>query len=275
MRTKKSESRLKSGLGSKLYLDRFGKSYTYRLVCVFCLLFASYSIFVSESITQSLRSYILDIRYKLSHNIELVIEFCKNALAMVSIDSVERYSILERENILLKTTIAHLSQQLQDSNYIKYLGDANKIGQRNVIGRVVNIIDSDYTSSIIVNVGSSNNIEKNDFAINESGLVGRVIDIGEDWCEVSLTTNKSTHIPVKFASNKQMAIVRGSGNGNIEVTMKNQPFEIKEGELVVTSGYGGLYIEGIRVGTVQNGVIKPCFDKSNIRFVCIVGHTPF
>ena len=275
MRTKKSESRLKSGLGSKLYLDRFGKSYTYRLVCVFCLLFASYSVFVSESITQSLRSYILDIRYKLSHNIELVIEFCKNALAMVSIDSVERYSILERENILLKTTIAHLSQQLQDSNYIKCLGDASKIGQRNVIGRVVNIIDSDYTSSIIVNVGSSNNIEKNDFAINESGLVGRVIDIGENWCEVSLTTNKSTHIPVKFASNKQMAIVRGSGNGNIEVTMKNQPFEIKEGEHVVTSGYGGLYIEGIRVGTVQNGVIKPCFDKSNIRFVCIVGHTPF
>ena len=275
MRTKKSESRLKSGIGSKLYLDRFGKSYTYRLVCVFCLLFASYSVFVSESITQSLRSYILDIRYKLSHNIELVVEFCKNALAMVSIDSVERYSILERENILLKTTIAHLSQQLQDSNYIKCLGDASKIGQRNVIGRVVNIIDSDYTSSIIVNVGSSNNIEKNDFAINESGLVGRVIDIGENWCEVSLTTNKSTHIPVKFASNKQMAIVRGSGNGNIEVTMKNQPFEIKEGEHVVTSGYGGLYIEGIRVGTVQNGVIKPCFDKSNIRFVCIVGHTPF
>ena len=275
MRTKKSESRLKSGLGSKLYLDRFGKSYTYRLICVCCLLFASYSIFIGESATQSMRSFLLNIRYKLSHNLETAIEFCKNALDMVSVDSVERYSMLQRENILLKNTIAHLSQQLKDFDHVKCLSAASKIGKRNVIGRVVNVIDSDYTSSIIVNVGSSSNIEKNDFAINESGLVGRVTDIGENWCEVSLTTNKSTHIPVKFESNKQMAIVRGSGNGNIEVTMKNQPFDIKEGEHVVTSGYGGLYVEGISVGIVQNGVIKPCFDKSNIRFVCIVGHTPF
>lgn len=83
------------------------------------------------------------------------------------------------------------------------------------------------------------------------GLVGRVAEAGFGWSRVELLTDGSSNVPVKLLRTGQPALAVGHGDGSIDIRSTNgapQPFH--RGDLLVTSGTGGVYPPDIPVAVI-------------------------
>ncbi|WP_336971447.1 rod shape-determining protein MreC [Sphingobium aromaticiconvertens] len=83
------------------------------------------------------------------------------------------------------------------------------------------------------------------------GLVGRIFTAGANSADVLLLTDTNNIVPVRRASDNIPAISTGMGDGSVEVralSAGQNPF--KPGDLVVTSGIGGIYQPNIPVAVI-------------------------
>ncbi|MEM1133670.1 MAG: rod shape-determining protein MreC [Pseudomonadota bacterium] len=84
------------------------------------------------------------------------------------------------------------------------------------------------------------------------GLIGRVIETTPNTARVLLLTDPRNVVPIKRASDGVVAFTEGLGNGDIAIRLINvgvNPF--KQGDVVVTSGSGGLYRPNIPVAIIR------------------------
>lgn len=83
------------------------------------------------------------------------------------------------------------------------------------------------------------------------GLVGRVIDSGRIASRILLLTDRSNIVPVRLTRDGTPAFTTGRGDGSVEVRSLEagrNPF--KEGDVLITSGTGGIYPPNIPVAVI-------------------------
>lgn len=242
---------------SKRYLSKTLRNYVYRLVGMsFVLIFLIIACFNVDDIAR-IRTFLINIQMHVA--------------SIVSKYQAQNDTCINNAAVQYKQKL--LDQLLVDA---KEIADLKHYMSKCMVCRVVSVTVNDYTASVVINIGSKNGVNKDDYVVNSSGLIGRINEVSEKWSSVLLTTDLNSNIPVKFRSDGNMAIAQGDNQNHMRITMKNGVFDTKIGDSVVTSGYGGLYVQDIPVGTVdQNGTIHPCFDFRNLRFVCVIGHMPY
>lgn len=80
------------------------------------------------------------------------------------------------------------------------------------------------------------------------GLVGRVLEAGQHSSRVLLLTDSESMIPVRRATDNVVAFAEGRSDGSLRLRLVNLGINpIKEGDVFVTSGSGGLFRPGIAV----------------------------
>jgi rod shape-determining protein MreC len=104
------------------------------------------------------------------------------------------------------------------------------------------------------------------------GLVGRVIDAGRFASRILLISDRASIVPARLLRTGQAVITQGRGDGSIEV----KPLEVgrnpfRPGDLVITSGTGGLYPPLVPVARVMrldgdNAIAVPLADPGAVSF---------
>lgn len=104
----------------------------------------------------------------------------------------------------------------------------------------------------VINKGSSDSVEINQPVINESGLIGRIIEVRPDFATVQLLTDPANRIASRVQRSRDMGIAKYQrGEGMI---LDNFPVrgEIVVGDLIISSGLGQVYPSGLTIGTVTS-----------------------
>lgn len=107
------------------------------------------------------------------------------------------------------------------------------------------------------------------------GLIGRVIDAGTLASRVLLVSDRVSIVPARHLRTGQPVIVQGRGDGTVElkpIEVGRNPF--RPGDLVITSGTGGLYPPLIPVARVvrlegDNAIALPLADPSATSFAIV------
>lgn len=109
-----------------------------------------------------------------------------------------------------------------------------------------------YRQQIVVNQGREDGAFVGQPVIDEKGVVGQVISVGEKSSRVLLLTDVTHAIPVQVLRNDVRAIASGTGQHG-ELILDNLPrmVDIVKGDLLVTSGLGGRFPEGYPVAVVE------------------------
>jgi rod shape-determining protein MreC len=120
-----------------------------------------------------------------------------------------------------------------------------------VTARVVAEERGPFAATRIANAGAAEGVREGFAAINDNGLIGRVIRVGEHTSRILLVTDFNSRIPVMGAKSGDRALLVGDSAGGARLTEAETPEAIVEGELWVTSGDDGQLPLGIRVGSAH------------------------
>ena len=150
------------------------------------------------------------------------------------------------------------------------------IQSKDLFAKVLIDRDSPYLKSIILNKGSSDKVKLGMAVLDDSYLVGKIIEVNFTNSRVLLLSDLNSKIPVLLEPNGLHAVLSGSGknHGIIEYTKEEYHKQLNENNkiIVYTSGYSGLFKPGLPIGEIiENKKIVNFFsDFQQIDYVKIV-----
>ena len=142
-----------------------------------------------------------------------------------------------------------------------------------------------FTSIITINQGSLHEIEKDMPVISPDGIVGYVSEVGLGTSKVTLFTCASVHISAYINRTGITGVVEGNfeleKEGLCQLTMLPKDVDLRIGDKILSSGYGGIFPEGLAIGEIVEiipdvlsrtmiGYIKPAVDLSTLRSVMVI-----
>lgn len=200
---------------------------------------------------------------------------------------------LKEENQKLESDYNKISSKYQ--NLITLYNEAEKKNRRleEILGftesslyrlepaRVIGRDPLVYSSTIVVDKGADDEVITGMPVISSSGIVGVVIAVSKSSSRIMLINDKNSRIDVLFQDNRARGILEGSGDGSIRIAYVDRKEDIKAGDIVVTSGMGGIFDKGLLVGEVlevnkasygmfQEIIVTPKTDLDRIEEVLIV-----
>ena len=182
---------------------------------------------------------------------------------------------LIKENEQLKDRLRKILNFTEEHNNYDYVGC-------DIIGYPNNNISEGY----IINKGENANIQKGMVVIAAEGLVGQVTSVGSNWSIVQSLANENIVVAVMADSTREATgYIKGykdRQNRNL-AKVYDLPIdsEIKEGDVIMTSGVGMLYPKEIRIGEVtkveedkvkvmKSAEVKPYVDFNKLEELFII-----
>lgn len=140
----------------------------------------------------------------------------------------------------------------QENERLKRLLDLDKeVPDAIGMARLISSTSSSSRRMATLGLGTTDGILIGQPVRAPEGLVGRVLEAGPTTARILLVSDGQNVTPVKRASDELPAFATGRGDGTVEIRPINlgtNPF--KGGDLLITSGSGGLYAPGIPVAVV-------------------------
>ena len=172
---------------------------------------------------------------------------------------------LKEENEKLKQKNSELEQSVRELENIKsenetlkeYLDLTEKYGEyKTVPAYIINKDISNYSKTIVINVGSDDGIEENMSVIADQGLVGHVISVTSDTAKVRTIIDTSSSVSCTLSTTEESIVCKGTLEEDSKLRAMYIPSDegIIQGDSVVTSGLGGIYPKGIHVGSIERVV---------------------
>jgi rod shape-determining protein MreC len=187
--------------------------------------------------------------------------------------------LLHQENLLLRNSLNNLKGEIEVQETLRLISE-------NIIHvRVIGFDFSKYHKSLTINKGSLDGIMKNMVVLDRYGnLVGKVIgSITLKEARVQLITDEDSGVGVFVVEKGVNGIISGDGKGRCEFKyVLNTEESIFPGDQVITSGYDGIFPDGIKVGEIYSfnrtedlfmgAVIKPYFKFQELDHLAVIAN---
>lgn len=205
-----------------------------------------------------------------------------------------RYAALEAENARLKAEIEEY--RCMEQKYLVAINENTEL--RKLTGLVAKYSDFDFelcqVSSVyrgaaqvgmVLSRGSASGIEQGDAVMTDGGLIGYVSSVGVNYCEVVTVLDISFKAEAKISRTRETVIAEGDfdllSRGCLRLSYLPTDCNVQEGDLIETSGYGGVYPPGLILGTVRSleldasgltryAVVEPVDDVTALKWVYVV-----
>lgn len=173
---------------------------------------------------------------------------------------------LRVRNAELERRVLELSQISQQFMALKaenerlraLLGSRARLPSEVLISEIVGVVPAPGTHQVVLDKGAEDDVRLGDAVIDAHGLFGQVVEVGGYTSRVMLVTDPNHAVPVQVNRNGVRSIAGGTGQldllqlENVAVTA-----DIRQGDLLETSGLGGRFPQGYPVGYVESVAIEP------------------
>jgi rod shape-determining protein MreC len=201
--------------------------------------------------------------------------------SVVELESAfEENQRLKAENArLLQWKQAALRLEAENASLRGLLNAAPEPAVSFITARVIAAPGSSFLRTLVVTAGRRDGVRKGLAAIAGTGLVGRVVEVGEWSSRVLLVTDINARVPVALEGSRQRAIMTGDNSDQMRLLYLPPEAPVSLGERVVTSGHGGIFPPGIPVGVVtsvgERGIrVQPNADLSRLEHLRLVDFGP-
>jgi rod shape-determining protein MreC len=191
-------------------------------------------------------------------------------------DAASQNAELKRERQAMLRRMVEAKAIFQENRQLRATLELREHARSTVaVGRVVGSSFNSPRRFAILSAGSSDGVQIGMPVRSPDGLIGRIIDAGSLASRVLLVSDRANIVPARLLRNGIPVIAQGRGDGTIDV----RPLEVgrnpfKRGDIIITSGTGGLYPPLVPIGRVvklddDGAVALPLADPANTSFAIV------
>ena len=205
---------------------------------------------------------------------------------------------LIEENEELRVKVAALEEENRDLkniigkyDFLKKEAALMENTNFNIIPAQITMMEpGNWYDVFVIDKGSKDGIEKGDNVINgieiesgviEEGIIGRVVDVGDNWSKVISIIDEQSRISFKITRTQDGGILYGSVDGVLSGYLFDSEADVVPGDKIFTSGLGGAFLEDLYIGEVEEVheveeelmkkiVVKPAINFKKIYRVFII-----
>lgn len=270
------------------------KLFKNKLAVIVILLSVSFLGLIGYSVQKNNMSFVENGVGSVVNSVQGVLYKASNKIKD-SVSFIFNYKNIKTENEDLKTENERLKYldiqneilRKENDKLRSVLNFTNANEQYNYVGAdIVGIAGNNFLDGYIINKGEKDGIQKGMVAIEGEGLVGQVTSVGENWSIVESLCNENVAVAGYVLSTEESnGIVKGyKGNEDkflaiIEGLALDS--KVKVGDTILTSGLGGIYPKGIKIGEVleiyddkanvtKSAIVKPSVEFGKVEQITIV-----
>ena len=133
-----------------------------------------------------------------------------------------------------------------------------------------------FTHLLLIYVGNEA-VKKGQIVMGDESVIGRIDTVSPPYAKVILITDINSKIPVVVERTRVRGILSGNNKDLPQLIFMRSTTDVQEGDIVVTSGVGGMFPAGLPIGFIGsiNGnrvEVEPMADLSRIEYVRIVDY---
>lgn len=209
-------------------------------------------------------------------------------------DNIWDIATVHEQNKMLRNEVEQLrvqnlaaSEALAENERLQAMLGYEKAAQQFdlVAARVIGRESATWSSMIIISRGQMDGIQNDMPVVTPEGLVGHVVEAGWNSSKVQLILDPRSSVGtiVQRAESRVAGIVQGDMDNPTMPQMVNiaKNADVTEGDVIVTSGFGGIYPKGLVVGlvsSIQNdtggllkiGLLEPAVDFQKLEDVMVI-----
>lgn len=165
----------------------------------------------------------------------------------------EEYTLLKRERPLLLGKLQKFDAlEVENRRLRALLKSAERIADRAVIAEILEVHPEPFTRKIVISKGNADNVYMDQPVIDSYGIMGQITETGPLTSRVTLITDASYAILIQVNRNGLRTISMGTGAQNsVSLPFLPANADIRKGDLLITSGMGGVFPPGYPVAIVD------------------------
>ena len=156
-------------------------------------------------------------------------------------DEVNRLREARLENIRLRAMI-DLKQKSK-----------GRLLAADVVGKTLQLL----RNTVTLDIGNHDGVRLNSPIVSPDGLVGKIVATSSGYSVGQILLNKDLRVSAKDQRSRVDGIVQWQGGPTLQFSDVVKTMDVKEGDVIVTSGYSTVYPEGIAIGVVASTRLLP------------------
>jgi rod shape-determining protein MreC len=172
--------------------------------------------------------------------------------------------------------IAARATELENQRLKALLNLSQSVEDEVAVTRVVGSSFDSVRRLATLSAGSSSGVQPGFPVRSSDGLIGRVIETGRWAARVLLISDAASSVPVRLVRDGTPAIASGRGDGTIDLkTLEVGKNPFRRGDVLVTSGVGGVYPPNIPVAIIarvegEKSIARPLADPSAADYAIVL-----
>jgi rod shape-determining protein MreC len=160
---------------------------------------------------------------------------------------------LKAEALLMQRRLQKLATLTEQNVRLRELLNSSAlVDEKVLVGELIGVDPNPFTHRILIDKGEKDGVFLGQPVLDARGLMGQVVEVMPYTARVLLLTDTTHSIPVQVNRNGLRAIASGTGNPErLELRHVADTADIKEGDLLVSSGMGQRFPAGYPVATVK------------------------
>jgi rod shape-determining protein MreC len=147
--------------------------------------------------------------------------------------------------------------------------------------RVIGWDPSGWFKSVVIDKGSREGLNINMPVVNAMGVVGRVVSVSPDYAKVLLIIDQNSSVDCLSQETRDQGTLKGVSAKVCMLDYVVKTSRIAPGDTIITSGMGGVFPKGLRVGQVisvsdrpgamfKEVRVRPAVDFSKLEEVLVI-----
>lgn len=165
----------------------------------------------------------------------------------------ENEELRARLLILERRALKYAALASENNELRQLMNSSEVLDDRVIVGEVVAVSPDPFSHEVVINKGSRDGVEVGQAILDANGLMGQVQQTSSFTSRVLLVSDSSHAVPVEVVRNGLRAILLGNGDTSaLELVHVPDTADIREGDLLVSSGLGGRFPKGYPVAEVSS-----------------------
>jgi len=160
---------------------------------------------------------------------------------------------LTAQNDELLARLAELEEARQENDRLRELVDFAEERKLTTLGaRVIGRPTSSWEGVITIDRGSADGVEPGMPVLAAQGLIGQVFEVSANAARVRLITDQRSGVAAMVQSTRVTGVAQGSIDGEVTLDFVSAETTPVVGDVIITSGLGGVYPKGLVIGDVTS-----------------------